>query len=451
MSALRRAGLEVIGALGPGADGIRWAVRDAAGDRWAATVLQRPLGGERVRVRNRVARLAALSHPHLVRVGPVIELSGGGLVVLQQEVRGADLRTVRAGRGDWSAGEVVTVVVPLAEALAVLHAAGLAHGDVAPGNVVIDADGRPVLVDVVCSDGPTERGTPGFAAPERTEGAGPSGDVFALGRLGLWLCGDGADDAADDPSARRLCECLEAATAAEQRDRPGAAELARDVYDACPAEPVRLPEPAVLTQLALRRLAGGDDQLTERAPARPRARHRRGGRRPARLVVGAALGALACTAAVGVARGGFASDPSAAADERTTPGVVAPVVPLGTDPAAAAVRLTVARARALAAGDVAGLARATVPGSPAAVADQGAPQRRTEDEVAVVVHRVARLPGGCPPVRGGQPSSARCARVLLAAQVTAGGGAPPDVRSVVLVLRPTRDGWRVSEVEPAAP
>jgi hypothetical protein len=420
-----------------------------------------------VRLRNRAARLAAVSHPHLVRVGPVVELPGGGLVVLQQEVRGADLRTVRAGRGEWSAGEVVTVVVPVAEALAVLHAAGLAHGDVAPGNVVIDADGRPVLVDVVCSDGPTERGTPGFAAPERAEGVSAAGDVYALGRVGLWLAGDDADAWSGD-EVGRLHGCLTAAAAAEPRERPSAADLARDVYAACPPEPVRLPEPAVLAQLALRRVAGGDDLLTERAPPRPRGRHRGPrGHRPALVAAVVVLGAVVCVATVGLARGGLATDRAAAADGRPTTEGIRPVAPLDVDPVAAAVRLTVARAEALAAGDTAGLARVTVPGSSAAVADRRAAARLggVSGSAAVVVHAVARRPG-CPEDRmGGMGPHGGCVRVELAAWVGAVGassgadepeGAPPDgapaaPRRVVLVLRATVDGWRVSEVEPAAP
>jgi hypothetical protein len=451
--ALRRAGLEVVGALGPGADGLRWAVRDQAGDRWAATVLVRPAGVERARLRNRVARLAALDHPHLVRVGPLIDLPGGGLVVLHREVLGADLRTVAAGRGPWTPGEVVTVVVPLAEALAALHRAGLSHGDVAPGNVML-ADGRPVLVDVVCADGPRERGTPGFAAPERPDGATAAGDVYALGRLGLHLLQEGGAADADDAAAR-LRECL-ARTGTRPHERPTAAELAADVYACCAPEPIRLPEAAVLTQVAIRRLSGGDDLLTERAPARTRGRHRRP-RHPARVAAAAALGAVACAAAVGLARGVLAGDQPAAADERTTSSQVAA---LGTDPLAAAVRLTRERATALAAADRHRLATVTAPGSPAAVADAAAvidPRRWRpggQDEVLVVVEGLGRRPG-CPAGPVGQPVTPdRCVRVELIASVGTGAvlsERPAASRSVVLVLRPTTGGWRVSEVEPAVP
>ena len=56
-------------------------------------------------------------------------------------------RLVRA-RGHLSPGEVVTVLAPVASALGRLHDLGVVHGDVSPGNVLLDLDGRPVLGDL---------------------------------------------------------------------------------------------------------------------------------------------------------------------------------------------------------------------------------------------------------------------------------------------------------------
>lgn len=306
--ALARSGLEPSGPLGAGAGGARWAARDAAGRTWAVTVVGAD-DAARPGLRRRVAALAALDHPHVAEVAPLVELRDGTAAVLQAEVAGPDLRTVRAARDAWTPGEVATLLVPLAEALAAMHAAGVAHGDVAPGNVVLEPDGRPVLVDVVGGAGPGEAGTPGLAAPERVRGASPAGDVHALARLGLALLGDAAarvDDRAADPrltsaavdrasaddltsvdddtreiDAHRvaLLAVLRAAADADPARRPDAGRLAAQVYGACPPSPVRMPDAAVLARLTLRGLAVPGGDVTVRLTTPPegppaRGRHR---------------------------------------------------------------------------------------------------------------------------------------------------------------------------------
>ena len=437
---LRRAGLELAGPLGPASDGVRWSVRDSDGRRWAATTVLRPSASERARLRRRVAVLRTVNHPHLVRIGPMSELPDGSLVVLQDEVPGTDLETLCAARSGWPPGEVVTVLVPLAGALAALHDAGQAHGDVAPGNVVLRPDGRPVLVDLVCADGPDERGTPGLAAPERVGGARPPGDVYALAQLGLRLLGGAGPEPAE--ARTRLIACLKGATAPEPKHRPSAAQLARDVYRVCTPEPVTTPDAAVLTPIALRRLAGqGAGTLRIRRGLRrhrDRARHRGPGRgrRPALLAAAAVLAAIVTALAV---------CPGAEVSSSTVVGE-----PVFADPVAAAVRLTRTRAAALAAGDLSALAQVTVPGSPAAHADARAALRLRQAGLAAVpvqvtVEHASRLLASDP---GSQCPS--CVRVALTASTAWPGAEPTAATPVVLVMQATRFGWRVSAVEASA-
>lgn len=464
MRALGRVGLELAGPLGTGSGGARPVARDAAGRGWAVTVLD-PGTMPRTDLRARVATLAALKHPHVAAVAPLLELRDGTAVALQAEVVGPDLATVARARGPWRPGEVVTLVVPMAQALAALHRVGLAHGDVAPANVVLEADGRPVLVDLVCGAGTAELGTPGLAAPERPRGAEPAGDVHALGRLALALLGEepAAAGRGAEPAGAALRAVLESACSTEPAARPGAGDLAEAVYAACPAEPVHLPDAAVLARLTLHRLAAPPEDATivrpDLAPASRRGRHRRSGRGRGPVVV-AAVGLAAAGGLLALERSGgaFAGDGANAPPDAEAVAVTAPAphpaADLG-DPLAAAAQLTVRRAEALGGRDVVGLASVTVPGSPAARADRrlaGALWRASPSGGGAVVEEVHLLA-----LAGPAPGRSRQAHVLVRsrARVCTGTPAPSDPAaapaavSVVLVLEGGPAGWRVSDVEPA--
>src|SRR5690606_5771568 len=155
----------------------------ADGERVVVTVLDldRTLA-ERRAVLDRIERLREVRHPHLASLVDVVALDGHRTALVATAVEGPTVGTVLAVRPRWPAGEVVTLVVPLADALASLHRAGLVHGDVTPENVVLGPGGHPVLVDVggIATPG---AGTRGFAPPGRDRG--PASDVFALARLGL--------------------------------------------------------------------------------------------------------------------------------------------------------------------------------------------------------------------------------------------------------------------------
>lgn len=99
---------------------------------------------ERQRVSDVLARFAEVSHEHL---GPPTRLADrtDALVVDVGEYVTLD-QLMPAARPE-SAGQVVTVLAPVAEAVACLHDARLVHGDVGETTVSIDAEGRPTLVE----------------------------------------------------------------------------------------------------------------------------------------------------------------------------------------------------------------------------------------------------------------------------------------------------------------
>src|SRR5439155_3361866 len=98
-------------------------------------------------------QLARLRHPSLPRVFEVGRIPDGGL--LEGVPAGAPFfvaEWIAGGRCDataWSDARALwSLLADIAGALAVIHAAGVVHGDVAPQNIMLAAEQRAVLVDL---------------------------------------------------------------------------------------------------------------------------------------------------------------------------------------------------------------------------------------------------------------------------------------------------------------
>ena len=109
-------------------------------------------------------------------------------VLVLDWVDGVDLAQMLGRRGSpgLPASSVVRWLAQAAEAITVLHAHDIVHGDIKPANLVLDGRGRVVVVDLGSSSVPGHvgrGGTPGFRAPELSEGAVPgdrANDVYGL-------------------------------------------------------------------------------------------------------------------------------------------------------------------------------------------------------------------------------------------------------------------------------
>ncbi|EWT01742.1 serine/threonine protein kinase, partial [Intrasporangium oryzae NRRL B-24470] len=294
-------GLRVDALIGQGAFSTVWSGADATGRPVAIKVPTGP-PDEQGLARGLLERhvLMAVRHEHLVSLRDVVELDDGRSALVFDLVRGILLSALVGARGHLQPGETVTVVSPVCEAVAALHAAGGVHGDISARNVMVRADGRPVLLDLgashIAGQGSGDvHGTPGFVAPEVRSGDVPTeaSDVFSLGAL-AWFCltGNGAPDTLLrlDPDTVRshvgpelgqlVARCIDP----DPSLRPSSGEVARLFFDAAAPEPVEV-------------VVGGDDAsaLTHRlraaAASEAQARPRRSRRWPG--IPGEAMGRLA--------------------------------------------------------------------------------------------------------------------------------------------------------------
>jgi serine/threonine protein kinase len=147
-------------------------------------------------VRKEGLALATLRHPGVIAIH-ALGRHGALDYVVMERICGVTLEdTIEQRRREQrplSIEEVLEFLIGIAEALAVVHAAGLAHRDVKPANVMLATGGRIVLTDfgVFRPEGQREErvwpaGSPAYMAPETITGCVALGeeylvDVYALG------------------------------------------------------------------------------------------------------------------------------------------------------------------------------------------------------------------------------------------------------------------------------
>lgn len=468
--------------LGRGATGsVHSATRIRDGRRFAVKVVAASDGAMQALREHGV--LSAFESPHVVRLEESLPLDDGAVALVLQLAEGGSLAQLVATRGHLSAGETVTVLAPLAGALADLHAAGVVHSDLSPPNVLFTATGMPLLSDLgvarLIGELPDHQfGTPGFVAPElerRVDHASAGGidderargsagdqiptaasDVYALGALG-WFALTGAPPPAFTPgrslramapqATPALVRVIETCMAAEPAGRPAAGHAAVAFYDSAPPEPVQLAAGADPAAALTHRLRAEAARQEPAAPSRRSWWRRRSAVLTAVLTV-IALGAVAALAATRF--GATGPSPSRPAPAAGPADVTRSRSAASTEPTALVSELARRRATALLARDVAGLRRVDVEDSAAWTADSAIIGQLVALEAhyagltasARSASLVGHESGSGAVVRATIESSSYTYRRGTAAPQTRRG----SVGTVQVHLRWTSAGWRVESI-----
>lgn len=138
---------------------------------------------------------AGLNHPGIVPIHDVGEQEGQHYYAMGF-VEGPTLSRELESR-QFDVDESAQLVLELARAVGYAHDHGVVHRDLKPGNILLSAEGRPLIADFglakrtdqisqLSVDGQI-LGTPGYMAPEQAAGdveqSGPAADIYGLGAI----------------------------------------------------------------------------------------------------------------------------------------------------------------------------------------------------------------------------------------------------------------------------
>lgn len=134
---------------------------------------------------------ARLNNAYIVAVYDFGQYHNRPFIVLEW-IPGSDLRTLIADQGTIPVEQAVEYAIHVCSAVGAAHRAGLVHGDLKPGNILITPNNQAkvtdfglarALGDSAMDEGEVVWGTPAYFAPEQAAGDRvlPATDVYAIG------------------------------------------------------------------------------------------------------------------------------------------------------------------------------------------------------------------------------------------------------------------------------
>jgi predicted Ser/Thr protein kinase len=183
----------LIDKIGEGGMGVVYLGMDPDRRRVAVKVLGPAVASDpnaRQRLAREVETMRRVRNRHVAEVIDA-DVTGASPYVVTRYVPGRTLEETVREIGPLRGAALDQLAEGLAEALTAIHAAGVVHRDLKPGNVMLD-DGQPVVIDFGIAHVPDATrltqtglvmGTPGYLAPEVIQGGAASGasDVHSWG------------------------------------------------------------------------------------------------------------------------------------------------------------------------------------------------------------------------------------------------------------------------------
>lgn len=145
--------------------------------------------------------LARLSHPNIARLLDGGATASGQPYLVMEFVEGESIHRY-CRRHQLGFAEILRLLIAICDSVGFAHQRLIVHCDLKPANILVNADGRPFLLDfgiarllsrdtdnaqaqATADSGPTRAYTPGYASPEQRAGLGVSTatDIYGLGRV----------------------------------------------------------------------------------------------------------------------------------------------------------------------------------------------------------------------------------------------------------------------------
>jgi predicted Ser/Thr protein kinase len=179
--------------IGEGGMGVVYLARDPEQRSVAVKILRPAVAGDpnaRRRLAREVETMRRVRSPYVAEVLDT-DVTGETPYIVTRYVPGRTLDEVVTQEGPLSGARLIRVAAGLADALAAIHAAGVVHRDLKPGNVML-MNGDPVVIDFGIAQALDSTrltmtgmfmGTPGYLSPEVIEGQNSTSfsDVHAWG------------------------------------------------------------------------------------------------------------------------------------------------------------------------------------------------------------------------------------------------------------------------------